>query len=238
MRLDLYLTEKKIVETRTRAKNLIEMGNVTVNGEITKKPAAGVSDVDKIEIIDNYDASLASLKLKKAFADFNVDAKNKTCLDLGAANGGFTDILLNNGAKKVYALDIGECALPDRLKTDQKVVVVDRTNARYIKKENFQDKIDFITGDLSFISLKYVLQPAFDVLCDGGQAIFLIKPQFELDKKQIPKSGIVRDEKIRNRVISEISNFSEKIGYKVKSVTPAPHPFTDKNQEYLIYLTK
>lgn len=238
MRLDLYLTEKKLTETRTRAKNLIEMGNVTVNGQTVQKPATNVSKYDVVKITEDYDASVASLKLKKAFTDFNPNAKNKICLDLGAANGGFTDVLLNNGAKKVYALDIGECALPDRLKNDEKVVVVDRTNARYIEKTNFADEINLITGDLSFISLKYILLPSYNVLSDGGEAIFLIKPQFELDSKRIPKSGIIRDEKVRNKIVSEIRLFAENIGYKVNGITPAPHPFADKNQEYLIYLSK
>ena len=238
MRLDLYLTEKKLTETRTRAKNLIEMGNVTVNGQTVQKPATNVSEYDVVKITEDYDASVASLKLKKAFTDFNPNAKNKICLDLGAANGGFTDVLLNNGAKKVYALDIGECALPDRLKNDEKVVVVDRTNARYIEKTNFADEINLITGDLSFISLKYILLPSYNVLSEGGEAIFLIKPQFELDSKRIPKSGIIRDEKVRNKIVSEIRLFAENIGYKVNGITPAPHPFADKNQEYLIYLSK
>ena len=238
MRLDLYLTEKKLTETRTRAKNLIEMGNVTVNGQTVQKPATNISEDDVVKITEDYDASVASVKLKKAFTDFNANAKDKICLDLGAANGGFTDVLLNNGAQKVYALDIGECALPDRLKNDERVVVVDRTNARYIEKTNFADEINLITGDLRFISLKYILLPAYNVLSDGGEAIFLIKPQFELDSKRIPKSGIIRDEKVRNKIVSEIRLFAENIGYKVKGITPAPHPFADKNQEYLIYLSK
>ncbi len=237
MRLDVYLFENKLAETRSRAKNLIELGRVIVNGKKCEKPAFSVEKTDEITITEDYTASLGGIKLEKAFSEFEIDVLDKICLDLGAANGGFTETLLSHGAKKVYALDIGVCALPERLTRSEKVIVMDKTNARYIKKEDFAENIEFITGDLSFISLKLILPAAFETL-KKGQAVFLIKPQFELDKKSIPKSGIIKNEKIRLGVVGEISDFAKEIGFNVIAITEAPHPFTNKNQEYLILLEK
>lgn len=237
MRLDVYLTEKNLADTRTRAKNLIELGNVEVNGSIITKPAFFVQESDTVSVIENYAASLGSLKLEKALDVFKPEIKGKICLDLGAANGGFTDVLLQKGAKKVYALDIGECALVDYLQNDPRVIIRDKTNARFIKREDFNDKIDFITGDLSFISLKLILPVAHDLL-EKGECIFLIKPQFETEKKKIPKSGIIKDSSLRKKIVDEICRFSQTLGFTVLGTTEAPHPFENKNQEYLLYLSK
>ena len=238
MRLDLFLTTHNYTESRTRAKNLIDMGNIKINGITVKKPAFDVSAADLIEITDDYEASLGSIKLKKAFSDFDIDVTDCVCIDLGASNGGFTDILLNNGAKKIYALDIGECALPERLKNNDKVSVKDKTNARYIKKSDFEENIDFCTADLSFISLKLVLPAIYDVLKDNGNAILLIKPQFELSKNFLTKNGIVKNKKLIEKVLADIRNFAISVGFKIKGLTEAPHPFEAKNQEYLIWLNK
>ena len=238
MRLDLFLSENNFAETRTRAKNLIELGRVTVNDTVCLKPSYSVTESDKICITEDYHASLGGLKLEKAFADFQPNIDNKVCLDLGAANGGFTEILLNNSAGTVYALDIGVCALPARLIADKRVKVMEKTNARYIKKNDFDNNIDFISGDLSFISLKYILPVAYAILEYGGTAVFLIKPQFELNKKLLPKSGIVKDEKTRLKIVNDIKKFATELGFSGIKTTEAPHPFIDKNQEYLLYLEK
>lgn len=239
MRLDVFLYENNLADTRTRAKNLVELGRVLVNGKKCTKPAFPVGDNAEITVTEDYSASLGGIKLEKAFEEFGTQMSviNKICLDLGAANGGFTETLLNNGAKKVYALDIGVCALPEKLIRDERVTVMDKTNARYIGKDDFADKIEFITGDLSFISLKYVLPAAFNVL-ESGNAVFLIKPQFELDKKSIPKSGVIKNEKTRLAVVNDIAAFAKGIGFSVISVIEAPHPFPNKNQEYLMLLSK
>lgn len=238
MRLDLFLTLHNYTESRTRAKNLIEMGNIKINGIVVKKPAFDISETDRIEIIENYEASLGSIKLKKAFTVFKIDVTNCVCLDLGASNGGFTDILLNNNAKKIYALDIGECALPERLKNNAKVSIKDKTNARYIQKSDFEENIDFCTADLSFISLKLIIPAIYNVLKDNGNAILLIKPQFELNKNFLTKNGIVKNKKLVDKVINDIRNFSISIGFKINGLIDAPHPFEAKNQEYLIWLSK
>ena len=236
MRLDVFLTQNNYVETRTRAKNLIELERVFVNNKAITKASFDVTESDKIEISEDYDASLGSLKLTKAIEDFHLDINNKTCLDVGASNGGFTEILLKNGASIVYALDIGECALPDRLKNDPRVIVKDRTNARYITKGDFDHDINLCSVDVSFISLKLILPALKDTLGSNGEVIALIKPQFELDKKVLPKSGVIKNPTLQQKVIDDISLFSKNLGFHVKGVTTAPHPFKDKNQEYLIHL--
>lgn len=237
-RLDKYLYEKKFVNTRTRAQNLIELGKVTVNGKTCIKSSLDVSESDKIELNENYEASLAAIKLEKAINEFKPDIKDKICLDLGAANGGFTEKLLQNGAQKIYALDIGKCALPENLLYNKKIVVVEKINARNIERHNFSEKIDFVTCDLSFISLKLILPVVYNLLDYGGEGIFLIKPQFEIGKKDIPKSGIVKDERKRLKIVEDISVFAKNTGFKILGMTSAPHPFENKNQEYLIYLSK
>ena len=236
MRLDIYLTERNFTQSRTRAKNLIEMGNVLVDGIIITKPAYEICGHENVAIVENYEASLGSLKLKKALNEFNIDVKNKICLDLGASNGGFTEVLLNNGANLIYALDIGECALPKYLKTNPKIIVKDRTNARFIKKSDFQYEIELCTVDLSFISLELVLPSIYNVLKNNGEVIALIKPQFELNKNSLTKTGIVKTEKLRLSAIENIQKFSSSLGFNVKGVILAPHPFEYKNQEYLIFL--
>lgn len=236
MRLDLFLTQNNLAETRTRAKNLIELERVFVNGKIVTKASYDVDISDKIVISENYDASLGSLKLSKAISEFNPTINDLVCLDVGASNGGFTEILLKNGASIVYALDIGECALPDRLKNDPRVIVKDRTNARYITKDDFKHDIVLCSVDVSFISLKLILPALKDTLSSNGEVIALIKPQFELDKKTLPKSGIIKNPTLQQKVIDDICSFAKNLGFLVKGVTTAPHPFKDKNQEYLIHL--
>lgn len=237
MRLDIFLVEKGLAETRTKAKNLIELGQVTVNNKQVDKPSFSINGEEKINIHQSYKSSLGSIKLQKAIDEFKPQIFQKTCLDLGASNGGFTHILLENGAKTVYALDIGECALQEEIQNDPRVIVKDRTNARYISKSNFSEKIDFITGDLSFISLKLILPVVYEIL-EHGAGIFLIKPQFETEKKFLPKSGIIHDRKMREKIVTDIVEFSKNLGFKILGIIEAPHPFINKNQEYLLYVSK
>lgn len=238
MRLDIYLTENKLAPTRNIAKNLIELGNVQVNGVCVTKPSYNVDQNSAIVITDTYQSSLGSLKLEKAFQDFHIDVQNKTCLDLGAANGGFCAVLLAHGAKKVYALDIGKCALSNDLIHNDKIIPIPETNARYISASDFEDQIDFISCDLSFISLKLILPAAYNTLSTNGEGVFLIKPQFETDQRHIPKSGIIHDIKQRVTINKNIQDFAQEIGFKINGITDAPHPFPNKNQEYLLYLCK
>ena len=238
MRLDVQISQKYPQITRTHAKNLIELGYVSVNGKISNKPSQCVTDNDEITVVEDYSASLGSIKLQKAIEEFNPIINGKVCLDLGAANGGFTEVLLKNGAQKVIALDVGECALPESLKNHPKVIVKDRTNARFIEKKMFDENVDLITGDLSFISLKLILPVAYAVLEKGGYGIFLIKPQFESERKNISKSGVIKDRKIHKKVVEDIKSFAEMLGFCCMGITEAPHPFANKNLEFLIYLCK
>lgn len=238
MRLDKFLFEKGLAESRTRASNLIALKRVSVNGNIAEKPSIEVTEEDKIEVSEDYDASLGGLKLEKALQAFRVDPSETVCLDVGASNGGFTDVLLKKGAKKVYCLDVGECALPERLKKNDRIVIMDRTNARFVKKENFPIFPEIAVVDVSFISLKLVLGPIAEVLADGGIIIVLIKPQFECSAKDLTKKGIVKNEKIRLKAVESVKRFCESLSLSVGGTIEAPHPFENKNQEYLIFLKK
>jgi 23S rRNA (cytidine1920-2'-O)/16S rRNA (cytidine1409-2'-O)-methyltransferase len=238
MRLDCWLYEKGLTDSRTRAKNLIEMNRVTVDGKYVGKPSHEMTGGENVEISGDYAASLGSLKLSEAVKSFGIDVNGKVCLDVGASNGGFTDILLSAGARKVYALDIAECALPERLKNNGKVVVKDRTNARNIKKNDFDEQIDLCVADVSFISLKLILPGIYGILNAGGNAVVLVKPQFELDKKSLTKSGIVKNRSLTEKAVNGVENFSEKTGFTVAGLIAAPHPFEYKNQEYLLRLIK
>lgn len=238
MRLDVVLAEKMGVGTRTKAQNLIKMQLVKVNGNVITKCGYEVDDSDAIEVLSDYSASLGSYKLLKAIDEFKPNIENKVCLDLGASNGGFTDVLLKNNAKRVYALDIGPCALPEYLKNDSRVTVKDNTNARYVTKKDFDENIDFIVIDLSFISLKLILPTAYAVLKKDGYIIALIKPQFELEKNKLTKSGIVKSDKLRETAKEGIIEFALALGFTVSGVTETPRLFDNKNVEYLVYLKK
>jgi len=238
MRLDAYLHTKGAVNSRTRASNLIALGRVCVNDKVVYKAAYEVKEGDEVSITEDYDASLGGLKLQEALVSFGIDCRDKVCLDVGASNGGFTDVLIKNGAQSVYAVDVGVCALPDNLKNDGKVVVMDRTNARYLNADMFSVLPDLAVIDVSFISLKLILPAVFGVVKAGGCAVALIKPQFECGKKDLTKKGILNDSKKRDRILVDIEEFCTQTGWKSKGIVPAPHPFAEKNREYLICLNK
>lgn len=237
MRLDLYLSEK-FGYSRTKAANMIYDGFISVNGKTAVKPSCNVLDSDNIEVVREYRfASRGGDKLEKAFVDFQLNVKDMTCVDIGASNGGFTDCLLSHGAKKVYAVDVGDCAFDDALKNDPRVVVKDNTNARYLNKDVLGESCDFACIDVSFISLKLILPAALSVIKEGGEIVALIKPQFEVGKKHLTKTGIVLSAKVRESVIEDISSFAQGIGAVKLGVTTAPVR-TGKNVEYLIRLKK
>ncbi len=237
MRLDLYISNK-FNHTRTKAKQLVESGFVKLNGNIVNKVSIDVKDQDTVEIVEEFKfASLGGDKLAKALLDFNYSVKDKVCIDIGASNGGFTDCMLKDGAKKVYALDVGECALSNELKSDPRVVIKDRTNARYVKVEDIGEKLDFASIDVSFISLTYILENVASLLKENGEIIALIKPQFEVGKKYLSKRGIVQSQKAIDDTIENIKAFSKSINLTPFGVTNAPIK-PNKNKEYLIYLRK
>ncbi len=238
MRLDVYLTENNLSESRTRAKNLVELGRVTVNGKPANKVSYDVKEGDTVIVEKNYEASLGGIKLRVALNDISLSCDNKDCLDIGAANGGFCDVLLENGAKRVIALDVGECALPDRLKNDPRIIVMDRTNARSLTPTDLPYLPDIITVDVSFISLTQILPAVYNCLKPGGRAVCLIKPQFECRKKALSKKGIVTDKKAEQSAILKVEACATGLLFKIETVLPAPHPFEKKNQEYFIILYK
>lgn len=237
MRLDLYISKNKNT-SRSRAANFIALEKVLVNGIVVKKPSYDVTDADRVEIVEDYGSSLGGIKLSHAKDFFQLDFHERICMDVGASNGGFTEVLLLGGAKKVYAIDVGECALPESLQKDDRVVVLDKTNARFLTQERFNEPPDFAVIDVSFISLTLILPAVYACIKDGGLIVALIKPQFECEKKDLTKKGILLDEKKRNKVIEKIKCFAYNIGLSVIGVTDCPHPFAEKNREYLIYMKK
>ncbi len=239
MRIDTFLSLSGQAKSRTHAQNLIKLGKVTVDGLIIAKPSHDVTGYEVILVDDKDDfASLGGLKLQKAINHYKVDVKDKVCIDIGASNGGFTDVLLRSGAKKVYAVDIGDCALPNEMVEDDRVVVKDKLNARYLSFEDIGVKADLITIDVSFISLTMVLPALTQFLDDNSAIIALIKPQFEVGPALLTKTGIVKNPKAIEFAIKKVTKFALELGLKFAPVIEAPHPFENKNQEYLVLLHK
>lgn len=237
MRIDKYLNDK-YGYSRTKAAQMISDGFVLLNGKTADKASKEVKDGDEVQVVCEYKfASRGGDKLEKALNDFTFDVKDFICADIGASNGGFTDCLLSRGAKKVFAVDVGECAFDDELKNNPKVVVKDRTNARFVTWQTLGEKCDFCCVDVSFISLKLILPAVFGLLKDGGYCVALIKPQFEAGKKNLTKTGIVNSEKVRNAVVEDIENFAIECGFEALNLTTAPIR-QNKNVEYLVLLHK
>lgn len=237
MRLDALVASKTGV-SRTKAARFIEEGRVFYRGLCVDKPSKDVPDDAEIELREAQDfASVGGDKLEKALNDFGASVEGAICADIGASNGGFTDCLLRRGAAKVFAVDVGECALPERLKDDPRVVVKDRLNARYITPSDLGEPCDVVTIDVSFISLKLILPPAERLLKHGGRVFALIKPQFEAGKSALSKRGIVTSPKVRQAVVDDVCAFAKDIGFEVVGVTSAPIK-KDKNVEFVALFLK
>lgn len=236
MRLDIFLYEKNLVTSRTRASNLIKLGGVKVNGKVIDKSSYEVDDNDTVEVTDviKY-CSLGGVKLEKAINTFGIKIFG-TCIDLGSSNGGFVQCLLEEGGEKVYAVDIGDCALPEELAQDKRVVVLDRTNARNLPLDG--EIADFVTADLSFISITLILPEIKRVLKKGGKGIVLVKPQFEVGRSGLTKSGIVKSEKLRLRALDNVKAKCIELGLEPVNYTEIPLLFDNKNTEYLLLINK
>lgn len=236
MRIDKYIQDKFNLKSRTYAENLIKTGSVLLRGKVVTKSSLDVGENDDIEIVndENY-ASQGAYKLEKAFDDFSLDVNGKNCADIGCSNGGFTDCLLRHGAKHVLAVDVADCALDSKLLESGKVDFL-KANARELPKN--LEKVDFLCSDVSFISLKYVLQSMADLLKNGGEAVVLVKPQFELDKSALTKSGIVTDEKLRKRAVESVKSYAISVGFEILDLSTSPIRYENKNVEYLLYLKK
>lgn len=238
MRLDLFLTEKQYFRSRSKSVDAIKKGIVFVNGKLSDKPSKEVAEDAVIEIRGKLEfVSKGGYKLDKALKEFNLDVKDKVFADVGASTGGFTDCLLSRSVKRVYAVDVGCGQLDKSLSENPSVVVMDDTNARYLKKESFPEPLDGISVDCSFISLKLLL-PVFDELLDeNGILLALIKPQFECGISALPKSGILKDAKLREDAVMKVLSDAQNYGFKVLGISEAPK-FKDKNVEYVVLLKK
>ncbi|MCF8091498.1 MAG: TlyA family RNA methyltransferase [Desulfotignum sp.] len=237
-RLDQLLVDKGLVDSRTRAKAMIMAGKVRVDDHPCDKPGSRVDPGAQIFVKtpDHPYVSRGGLKLEKALTSFFLDVTDMVCLDIGASTGGFTDCLLRFKAKKVYAVDVGYGQLAWSLRNDPRVIVIERTNIRHMAWETIGRQVDLVVADTAFISLKTVIPSAERFMGDGTRVIALIKPQFEAGKQYVGKGGVVRDQKIREKVVADISQFFLDCGYDVQGVVPSPVLGPKGNTEYLISL--
>lgn len=241
-RLDSALVERGIVSAREKAKAVIMAGQVYVNNQKADKAGMDVSDEDKIEFRGEalkY-VSRGGLKLEKAMEAFSLEGalRGKVCMDVGASTGGFTDCMLQNGAAKVYAIDVGYGQLAWTLRNDPRVINLERTNVRYVTREQVPDPVDFSSIDVSFISLTLVLPVVCQLLGPQGQIVCLVKPQFEAGREKVGKKGVVRDPRVHLEVIQKVVGFAHAAGVGVRGLTFSPVKGPEGNIEYLLYLDK
>ena len=240
IRLDLLLVEKGFVESRQKAQTTIMSGLVFVNNQKVDKPGTNVAEDAQIEVRGNalkY-VSRGGLKLEKAMQTWPIVLENTICMDVGASTGGFTDCMLQNGAKKVYAVDVGYGQLAWSLRSDERVICLERTNARYLNHEIIPDEPDFSSVDVSFISLKLILPAIAAVLKENGHVVCLIKPQFEAGKEKVGKKGVVRDPAVHLEVLENFLTHVKESGFTVLDLTFSPIRGPEGNIEYLGYLQK
>ena len=239
-RLDVLLVQRGLAPSREKAKAMIMEGNVFVAGRREDKAGTSFDDKAEIEVRGNtlkY-VSRGGLKLEKAIENFAIDLTDKICMDIGASTGGFTDCMLQNGAGKVYAVDVGYGQFAWKLRQDARVVCMEKTNIRYVTPEDISEVLDFASVDVSFISLTKVLPAAKELLREQGEMICLIKPQFEAGREKVGKKGVVREPFIHQEVIEKIIAFSRKIGFGVCGLDFSPIRGPEGNIEYLIHIQK
>lgn len=240
-RLDVILVNRGYAPSREKAKAIIMSGNVYVNGQ--KEDKAGTAfDENKIQLEVRGSSlkyvSRGGLKLEKAMEQWQFDLQDMVCMDIGSSTGGFTDCMLQNGAAKVYSVDVGHGQLAWKLRNDERVVCMEQTNFRYMVREDIQDDLDFASVDVSFISLTKILIPARNLLKVGGQMVCLIKPQFEAGRDKVGKNGVVREPKIHEEVIRKIVDYADSIGFAVLHLEYSPIKGPEGNIEYLLHLQK
>ncbi len=239
-RLDVLLVQKGLAPSREKAKTMIMEGNVFVDHQREDKAGTFFDPSVNIEIHGNtlrY-VSRGGLKLEKAMAQFDIALDDKVCMDIGASTGGFTDCMLQNGASKVYAVDVGYGQFAWKLRQDPRVVCMEKTNIRYVTPEDIADALDFASVDVSFISLTKVLGPAKELLKDGAEMVCLIKPQFEAGKEKVGKKGVVRDPAVHIEVIERVMLFAQSIGFGVLHLEYSPIKGPEGNIEYLVHMKK
>ena len=237
-RLDVLMVRRNLAESREKAKALIMSGIVYVNGQKEDKAGTSFEETVQIEVRGStlkY-VSRGGLKLEKAMSRFGVQLAGKVCMDVGASTGGFTDCMLQNGAVKVYAVDVGHGQLAWKLRNDDRVICMEKTNIRYVTPEDIGDRIEFSSIDVSFISLTKVLGPVKQLLTDNGQVVCLIKPQFEAGREKVGKKGVGREKSVHLEVIEMVSDYARSIGFGILGLEFSPIKGPEGNIEYLLYL--
>ena len=241
MRLDVFLFEKGFAQSRTEAKNLISCGAVTYLGRVITKPSFDIDEETTEIAVDRSSIRFVSRggeKLAFAFSNFRLDASDRLCIDVGASSGGFTDCLLQNGAKRVLSVDSGSGQLVDSIRNDPRVVVYEGFNARYMTRADFDFVPSLAVMDVSFISATLIIPAVFNVLSDEADFVCLIKPQFEVGKSGLGKGGIVKDDKIRRGAVQRVCEFAEEIGFSLVRVINSPIQGGDGNIEFLAHFRK
>lgn len=240
-RLDVLLVEQGLAASREKAKTVIMSGDVFVNGQREDK-AGTMFDPEKVKIevkgAKLKYVSRGGLKLEKAMASFGLTLTDFVCMDIGASTGGFTDCMLQNGAKKVYSIDVGHGQLAWSLRNDERVVCMEKTNFRYVTPENLDDVPDFASVDVSFISLTKILEPAVNILRDHAQMVCLIKPQFEAGREEVGKKGVVKDKAVHRAVIEKVIEYAKSIGFSILGLDYSPIKGPEGNIEYLLFIEK
>ena len=239
-RLDVLLVKRNLADSREKAKAVIMAGNVFVDGQREDKAGSSFAPDVNLEVRAHtlpY-VSRGGLKLEKALANFDVDVKDKICTDVGASTGGFTDCMLQNGAKKVFAIDVGRGQLDWKLRNDPRVVCMEKTNIRYVTPEDIGEPVDFSSIDVSFISLTKVLVPIRNYLKADGQIVALIKPQFEAGREKVGKKGVVREKSTHLEVIHKVADYAMSVGFDLYALDFSPIKGPEGNIEYLIHLRK
>ena len=239
-RLDVLLVKRGLAESREKAKAIIMSGIVYVEDQKEDKAGTTFDENAKIEVRGStlkY-VSRGGLKLEKAMAEFPIVLTDKVCMDIGASTGGFTDCMLQSGAQKVYSVDVGHGQLAWKLRQDERVVCMEKTNFRYLTREQIADDLDFASVDVSFISLTKILLPAWRLLKTGGQMVCLIKPQFEAGREKVGKKGVVRERSVHREVIAKVMDFADIVQFEVLGLTWSPIKGPEGNIEYLIFLQK
>lgn len=239
-RLDVLLVKRGLAESREKAKAIIMAGNVFVNEQ--REDKAGTTFDEKVEILVKGNtlkyASRGGYKLEKAIESFGIQLDDKVCMDVGSSTGGFTDCMLQNGSKKVYAVDVGTNQLLWRLRQDERVISMEQTNIRYLTREQIEDDIEFASIDVAFISLTKVLEPVRELLTPHGEVVCLIKPQFEAGREKVGKKGVVREPSVHEEVIEAVVSYAKSIGFTVLHLDYSPIKGPEGNIEYLMQIKK
>jgi len=237
-RIDQLLVDKGLVESREQAKALVLAGQVTVDGQKASKPGHSVAENVRLEVAERLKfVSRGGLKLEGALDHFGIEVAGKVCLDVGTSTGGFTDCLLQRGARRIHAVDTGAGQIAWKLRTDGRVVLHEKTNARYLKPEEIGESVDLLVCDVSFISATLILPALPALLKDGAEMVILVKPQFEVGRGQVGKGGIVRDPTLHEAACRKVAEAVESIGFRT-AVTESPIQGAEGNREFLLYASR